>query len=210
MLFRGALLSSGVRVVNNPDRQSRANQKPLQLSEAWKVGLRIPRTLMTNDPRAARTFVKEFSTRCIHKPFNQVDFGVLHTRRCEDSDLADLESLLLAPIILQEEVPGLDLRVNVFGDRVFAAAATVRAEAKLDWREDHTVEWYPYDLDGETSARCIALVRKLGLDYGCIDLKAPEGELPCFLEINPAGQFLFIEIHTGQALVDSLCRILVN
>jgi glutathione synthase/RimK-type ligase-like ATP-grasp enzyme len=56
----------------------------------------------------------------------------------------------------------------------------------------------------------VASLRRLGLEYGAIDLrKTPEGEY-VFLEVNPAGQFLYVEKATGQpiaaALADHLAR----
>ena len=53
-------------------------------------------------------------------------------------------------------------------------------------------------------------MERLGLVYGAIDLRrTPEGE-HVFLEINTAGEFLFVEERTGQpiarAVADWLAR----
>ena len=52
---------------------------------------------------------------------------------------------------------------------------------------------------------------RLGLIYGAIDLRqTPAGDY-VFLEVNPAGQWLFVEQRTGQpiseAISASLCRL---
>jgi len=46
--------------------------------------------------------------------------------------------------------------------------------------------------------------------YGAIDLRlTPEGRY-VFLEINPAGQFLYIEYATGQPIAAAIARKLIG
>jgi len=53
-----------------------------------------------------------------------------------------------------------------------------------------------------------ALMRRLGLVYGAIDLRlTPDGRY-VFLEINPAGQFLYVEQQTGQPIAAALAALL--
>ncbi|WP_156393007.1 hypothetical protein [Rhizobium sp. Root1220] len=55
-----------------------------------------------------------------------------------------------------------------------------------------------------------ALVRRLGLHYGSIDMRlTPEGKY-VFFEINPSGQFLFIEIDTGHPLSNAMAAMLLS
>jgi hypothetical protein len=112
----------------------------------------------------------------------------------------------LAPVIFQEYVEGVDLRVTVVGDRVFAAEIDAR----------HTS--YPCDMRmvvGEASIRAVrlpeaveagllALMRRLGLVYGACDLRRRAGGEHVFLEVNPAGQWLFVEQRTGLPIADAL------
>ena len=56
--------------------------------------------------------------------------------------------------------------------------------------------------DVEDSLR--ALMSELGLVYGAVDLRlTPEGEY-VFLEVNPAGEFLFSEHGSGQPITDAV------
>jgi hypothetical protein len=99
-LFKGAINSIDVPIINDPFREARATYKPFQLAAAKKFGLDVPKTLMSNN--------------------------------------AD------------------------------------------------------------------------GLNYGCVDMrKAPDGSYK-FFEINPSGQFLFVEIDTGQPLVRNLAALLAQ
>jgi hypothetical protein len=53
-------------------------------------------------------------------------------------------------------------------------------------------------------------MRRLGLVYGAIDLRlTPEGRY-VFLEINPSGQFLYVEHATGQPITAALAKALIE
>jgi hypothetical protein len=210
-LLRGALDASRVPVINHPAAQARAARKPLQLATARSVGLAVPETVMSNDPEEIRRFCGTMSGRCIYKTFTAPSQRLATTRLLTEEVLADLETLRHAPIIAQEMIDGRDLRVTVIGDRVFAAAAHGRrTSACVDGRLDRTTTWRPCDLPEQTRNGLVALTRRLGLDYGCIDLREQPDGRQFFLEINPAGQFLFVEIDTGQPLLQSLLELLLE
>lgn len=65
--FAGALHAADSLWINVPERDAIADLKPLQLKAATEVGLRVPETLITNDPQSARTFVCRHPQGCIYK-----------------------------------------------------------------------------------------------------------------------------------------------
>ncbi|MEZ4456069.1 MAG: hypothetical protein R2882_05895 [Gemmatimonadales bacterium] len=68
----------------------------------------------------------------------------------------------------------------------------------------NNVPYRPHELPLEVQERILLLMRRLGLEYGAIDFRlTPEGEY-VFLEINPAGQFLYIEQATGLPIAAAL------
>jgi hypothetical protein len=210
-LFKGALAASGVPVVNGVEAERTANHKPVQLSAAVQVGLRIPRTLMSNDADEIRDFHRTLPA-CIYKAFTAPKLRMAETRRLTTEDLKDLDELRHAPIIVQEMIEKRrDVRVNIFGSSVFAAEVTThRPEASLDWRLDLTASWSEHALPPDVGARLVELLRTLGLHYGCVDLRqTPDGEY-VFFEVNPSGQFLFAEVDTGQPLVRAMAQLLLN
>lgn len=211
MLLRGALDASNVPVINDPAAQTRAARKPLQLAVARSLGLTVPQTVMSNDPGEIRSLWERTAGNCVYKTFTAPVGRMAETRRLSHDMLADLERLRHAPIIAQELIDGRDLRATIIGDQVFTAVACARLPARhLDGRLDLTTTWYPHDLPDEIRRGLVLLVRKLGLDYGCIDLRLRPDDRYVFLEINPAGQFLFIEIDTGQPLIQSLVELLLE
>ncbi|HYG69759.1 MAG TPA: alpha-L-glutamate ligase, partial [Anaeromyxobacteraceae bacterium] len=59
----GMWQSLDVRWVNHPVRDDAAARKPWQLAVATRVGLRVPRTCITTDPRRARAFLASLGPR---------------------------------------------------------------------------------------------------------------------------------------------------
>jgi len=209
--FRGALAALDVPIVNNPDAEVAA-RKPVQLQMARKLDLTIPETVMSCDPQEIRTFWERLGGRCIYKVFTPPHWQVAETRLLTEDDLGDLEMLQHAPIIVQEKIEKLrDVRVTIFGETVFAASVRVNLpQAELDWRLDLTASWETHDIPEDLGRKLISLLRSLGLQYGCIDLRQrPDGSY-VFLEINPAGQFLFVEIDTGQPLTRACAELLLQ
>jgi hypothetical protein len=210
--FLGGLESfTEARWVNPPGASYLANRKGLQLVTANVVGLRVPRTAITNDPDAVRALAGE-GAPLIYKRLGATARPVMITRELLPGDLDRLSSLTSCPAIFQERIDArLDIRVTAMGDRLHAAEIDSQSgDAPLDWRLDHSVAMRPHTLDAQTAACLRALMRRLGLLYGAIDLRlTPEGEY-VFLEVNPSGQFLFLELVAGMPLSEYMADFLAG
>lgn len=196
--------------VNDPDLDEAASRKMWQLQLAARLGLRVPRTCMTNDPDRARAFIEAEGGRVIYKSFSATPETWRETRPVEAAQLAELEQVRLAPVIFQELVPGgVDIRVTIVGDRVFPAEIRPgEAAYEFDFRVDPDPLIRPYELPAEVEKRLLQLMQRLRLRYGAADFRlAPDGEL-VFLEVNPAGQWLFVEVATGQPISAALAELL--
>ena len=51
-------------------------------------------------------------------------------------------------------------------------------------------------------------MKSLGLVYGAIDMRRTADDRYVFLEINPAGQWLFIEQHSRQPITAAVAELL--
>lgn len=210
-LLLGGLAGAMADVVNHPHAEAAALRKPFQLAMAGRAGLRVPETVISNDPQQVQDFWEQHERNCVYKTLTPTPGTFRETRRLRSEDLSDLRTLSLAPIIVQRCLTGRDLRVTVMGRRQFAAAArTDRPEALTDWRLDLTCRWEPYALDPQTSRQLRGLLTALGLHYGCVDLRLDDDGAPYFLEVNPSGQFLFVEVDTAQPLVEAMCALLLD
>ena len=66
----------------------------------------------------------------------------------------------------------------------------------------------PYELPDDVAARLRRLMDALDLRFGGIDMRVtPEGE-HVFLEVNPAGEYLFVTERTGQPVPQAIAAAL--
>jgi glutathione synthase/RimK-type ligase-like ATP-grasp enzyme len=190
--------------MNPPARDEVAARKVLQLRIAAELGLRIPRTLITSDPQIAREFVTaQGLNRTVFKTFSCTHVIWRETRLVGKDEFEALDSVRLAPVIFQEYVPATaDLRVTIVGQKVFPTAIYSQdTDYPVDFRMSlGQARTEPSELPSSIAERLLALMDYMGLVYGAIDLRrTPEGEY-VFLEINTAGEFLFVEERTGQPI----------
>jgi len=210
---RGLWSCTDATWVNDPDRDLAASRKLWQLKVAASLGLRIPRTCATTDPDEARAFLAGEDGGAIFKPFGGMEDAWAETRLVQPSDLDLLDQVRLAPVIFQELIPGgIDIRVTVVGRDVHAAEIRAgESSYPYDFRMDTAnAPIVPTTLPDAVLDRLHALMDHFGLLYGAIDLRrAPDGD-HVFLEINPAGQWLFVELATGQPITASLAALLAR
>lgn len=84
---------------------------------------------------------------------------------------------------------------------MFAAEVRVgAAAADVDWRLDMNPDVLTAELPTAIRDKLLALQQRLGLRYGAIDLTRTGTDEYVFLEVNPGGQFLFVEIATGMPI----------
>jgi glutathione synthase/RimK-type ligase-like ATP-grasp enzyme len=200
--------------VNRPELDEVAHHKPFQLAVADEVGLEIPRTLITNDPEEARRFADELGAeRVIYKTFLATEEHWRETRLLRAEELPLLDRVRLAPVIFQEFVPAEeDIRVTVVGDRLFATAIVpAPGDYQLDYRMNLAgASFVPTELAPEVADRIRALMKRLGLLYGAIDLRRRADGGCVFLEINPAGEWVFVEERSGQPITEAVADFLVH
>jgi hypothetical protein len=203
----GIVCAMPVPLVNDPFRQQAAT-KPLQLSLARSLGLRVPDTLISNDADAVLAFVDRHDGRVIHKTLVAAVDRLLFTKRWDARDADAIDALDLAPTIFQEQVGGhREVRLTIVGERFFAAEFEVGGD--VDGRLDVDVAFRPHTLPLALQDQLVRLMDALGLCYATVDLRIDEDGEYVFLELNPQGQFLYAEIKTGmpisEAMADLLC-----
>lgn len=197
--------------VNPPALDAIAHHKPYQWEVARRTGLALPRTLVTNQAERALHFIRETGVgRTVFKAFIASADAWRETRLVRAEDLAVLDCVRYAPVIFQEYVPGCDLRVTVVGERVFAAEIDAsRTGYPVDMRMViHEARVRPVTLPSTVSGRLLQFMRALGLVYGAIDLRRRASGEYVFLEVNPAGQWLFVEDRTGLPITAEVAALL--
>jgi glutathione synthase/RimK-type ligase-like ATP-grasp enzyme len=201
-LFESLLECRHVRWVNGRRAFELHQVKPAALAIVAQLGVPVPQTLLTNDPAAVREFVVRVPG-AIFKPVQ----GGAHTRRVEPRHLTDenLAHLAYAPVTLQEEIPGTNLRVFVAGERVLCIE--VRSGA-IDFRDDERPELIACEMPHELETWSRRIAERLELVWTGIDWRRTPAGDHYFLEANPSPMFLGFEKATGLPLTESLVRLL--
>ncbi len=199
-LLRGVLSASDIQVINDPVFEQRAERKAYQLACAVSVGMQVPETLITNSADDVRTFFFRLNGKVIFKPFSAPPTTFYGTQRLREDSLAGLSLLERAPLIFQQEIPvGKDIRVVVVGNSIFAAESSSK---DLDWRLDSEVRWRTHKLPNHLKDKLKKFMTKMRLVMGSFDFRVVDEEY-YFFEINPNGQFLFLEVDDRSLKISS-------
>lgn len=191
--------------VNDPRATRAAENKLIQLKAAQKAGFQVPRTLISNDPEQVRKFCGMLHGNIVVKSVRGTAMAPLLTQPLAEQHL-DPESLRLSPAIFQERIAGNShLRVHCFGEEVHAVHIESQA---LDWRENLDVPFQVYEVPDDLRTKLLLVVKELGLRMGIVDLKLRDDGTAVWLEINPQGQFLFVEGIADIGLTDAFATFL--
>ena len=192
-----------------------ARNKLYHASVAARLGFDLPVTLVTNSPDDFLEFQNRSEEPIISKAASHRDMRrdgepcTPYTRLVHRRDAFRADLVQYAPVIFQQYVPKqVELRVTVVGQKVFAAEIDSQASrsTRHDWRhyDDPNIQYRVHALPAEMARRCVSLVQALELSFGAIDLiQTPEGGY-VFLEINPNGQWAWIENLTGLPISDAI------
>ncbi|GAA5107770.1 MvdC/MvdD family ATP grasp protein [Nocardia iowensis] len=211
------------------DNINKASNKLRQLRTAARLGFNVPRTVYTNDPTTARAFISNIAGGVIYKPVGDgalferagrwdpgTVVGEIYASLLDQSTIeAGISRFSACPALFQEYIEkDVELRVTVVGRSVFAAELDSQShqDASVDWRRGDVlaIEHRVHELPIEVRQKCVSLVEELDLEFGAIDMiKCKDGRY-VFLEINPNGQYLWIEDMTGlkisRAIAEQLQR----
>jgi glutathione synthase/RimK-type ligase-like ATP-grasp enzyme len=133
-----------------------------------------------------------------------------------DADASQrLDKLGPEPYLLQALVDKrYDVRVTVIGSEAFAARIESQSDpdARVDWRRGHTsgLVHQVEELPREIAERCGRLVSSYGLLFAALDLAVDQDGRYVFLEINPNGQWAWIEQRIGLPLRARLADVLLG
>lgn len=204
MALGGLLRAADCLWMNNPEREVVAGYKPLQLQLAAKIGLQVPPSLLTNDPEALRGFFEDHRGGVIYKTMSngylvEADGSLssIYTSKVELSDLAYSARVRTTPCLFQAVVPkDVELRVTIVNKRIFSAEIHSQAtgQGRVDWRRAYDELTYSHhSLPPQVGDKLLALIDAFGLVYAAVDMiLTPDGEY-VFLEINPGGQWGWLE-----------------
>lgn len=194
-------------IVNRPFAMESNSSKPFQSQAIAEAGFAVPDTLVTNDPAEVREFWQRHG-RVIFKSVSGIRSIV---QELDPASVQRLEHVKHLPTQFQAYVPGVDIRVHVVGEHLFATQVESAAvDYRYAGREGLETKLKETTLPHRINAQCIALSQQLGLPFCGIDLRCtPEGDYVCF-EVNPMPAYSYYEASTKQPISQALVELLAR
>jgi glutathione synthase/RimK-type ligase-like ATP-grasp enzyme len=198
--FRGC----PARWVNGWEAIEFHKEKPLQLAKAQELGVRIPRTLISNSAEEILAFIDD-GQEYIFKPV----YGGARAKKLSTVAMSQerLQRVLsLSPVTIQKYIPGTNIRSFIVGERVFTLEF---ASEMVDFRDDEDLAVVPRTLPRPQTEQALAIGQAFGLSWGAIDWRLDERGDYYFLEANPSPMFVYSEDKSGLPISDALVELLL-
>jgi hypothetical protein len=210
--------------VNHPAQNVRASHKLEQLSRAAALGLVVPDTLVTQDPAELRGFharhggdiiCKPMASGCVERPGDAPD-SLVYTNRVTSSDLSDLDELRVCPTLFQRFIQKeCDVRITLIDEHVHAVGLTARDAGggqRCDIRRNNMddVIYRPISPPAEVRSRLLALTASYSLRFAAIDMAVTPGGEWVFFEVNPNGQWAWLDLLGATDIASSFVETFAN
>jgi len=217
----GILRATDCLWVNRPDLDGTAELKPYHSQLAKRLGFRTPRTLMTNDPDEVTALLRDTGGKLVYKALSG---GVVHYPGAFPNGLLTtvvgeemnehVDRVRHTMCTFQEYIDkAYEIRLTIIGNTYFPVVISSQSEdsTAVDWRGADELPYGDYvPLPDHVVKNVHALMDELGLIYGAVDfIVTPDGEF-VFLEVNPNGQFIWMEHDLGLAMSHCLAELLAS
>jgi hypothetical protein len=210
-----------VKIVDRVEALNAASQKVPQLKLAQKLGLQIPKSIITNSPEEARNFFLGCNKKVIVKPIDtgrallKNDYLMIYTT--ELNDKMDFNIVKNCPTFFQEKIiKKSELRITIIGKKVFAVEfdSSKTSDGLIDWRKSDELDKIPHHvikLPKVIETKLVKMLEYYNLNFGAIDMAiTPDGKY-VFFELNPAGQFLWLDrVTEGLHLGEEMAKFLLS
>jgi len=205
--------------LNNYRNSQRAENKYLQMDTAKKLGLLMPDIIVSNQKKDLLDFANKYqhvALKLMYQDFYKVNndsYNGFYVNRIKKEDLLNFKENQENPIVLQEYVEKkYEVRYTVVGDSHFVCKINSQEseKTKYDWRRydlartPHSIIEPPL----EVYSKVCELMKILDLEFGALDFIVTQNDEWYFLEINPMGQYLWIENLTGLKISNSIANLL--
>lgn len=196
-------------VLTPPNILRKTENKIYQILTAQKLGMKIPMSFLGN---VNEKLIEFLTQKSIIKPISvgKINFGktveIYQTSLFHGCD----ENISLTPIYLQKYVEKqYEVRLTIIGNIFYPIK--IETIDKIDWRKDYQNHTYSIiECPSDIKEKCKKLMIEYGLSFGAFDfIVTPKNEW-IFLEINPNGQWLWLEkalnLNISKNIVNHLIR----
>lgn len=201
--------------LNNVYRIREAENKIFQLILAKNIGFNTPDTVISNNYLTVKKIVEKYKYNNIIKSIKNgyIDDNKVIFTSLIDNNIVE-NQISIFPNFIQNNIDKFcDIRCTIVGNDVFSAKILSQNEisSKIDWRKSkYILEHKKHKLPIDIKLKCIELTKELKLNYSAIDLVLDKNGKYIFLEINPNGQWAWIENLLKYPISKKIVNILIN
>lgn len=210
------------RWINYPPRNFTASHKVEQLTRARACGLAVPDWIVTNQAQEASRFLLSHGMELVAKPLasgyiersDPVEDTLVYTQLINPSHEYLFERLSGCPVLFQARVnKSTDVRMIVVDSHTTAVSLTAKdatGSQRLDIRRDNMrdVQYTLVPVPSYVARGVAELIRGYGLRFAAIDFAIDADGRWVFFEVNPNGQWAWLDLagvsDIGGAFIDAL------
>lgn len=209
------------RWMNHPCSNVRASRKLHQLQAATRASLRIPVTHLTSSNTEARRLMERHG-HLVTKPLGsgvlQRESGFTQIYTSEVSAIAlELDRRTGCPTLYQERIrKSADVRVTVVDAEMFAVGISsldTRGEQVLDIRQGMsaaTARYFEIDIPMDVMRGIREIMTLYHLRFGAFDFAIDHDGNWVFFEVNPNGQWAWLDLEAGLSIGRTIALSLVS
>ncbi len=194
-------------VITKPYLLRRAENKVYQLVYAQQHSILMPESFVGNNNQwehlSKPRIIKPLS---IGKIATSSGIGIIQTNLMHDEDCYD--NIELTPVYIQNYVQkSYEVRVTVIDDNYFAVK--IISDNSVDWRNGNN-QYELIDVPEEIRECIQKMMKEFQLRFGAIDYIVDDDGNWYFLEINPNGQWQWLECILNLSISDSIMEVLIG
>lgn len=205
--------------ISSPQSINIARNKPYMNKIASLYGLLVPDTLITNNTNEAKEFISKGPT--VFKPIAGYHFEyddyikTAYTTLITDFHMKHLDLIRAQHVMLQRYITKcFEVRSTYVGGKLFSCKLEHPDYSNIvDWRtpsNNDDITYSEIQLPDIIEEKIHLLLGSLGLEYAAIDFAVDQYGNYYFLEVNPIGQWLWIEHSTGMPISEALASSLIR
>ena len=205
-----------------PNLESLKIDKVEVLAKARKVGLRIPKTLVTNNKQKLLEFYEDCNQKIITKSLHECVYFFeedkafsFKTYLLSQEDVHNFEDHFFPSLFQGYVEKEYELRVFYLDGVMYSMAifSQLDEQTQVDFRrynDEKPNRTVPYKLPEAEAKKIHQLMQMLNLSTGSVDLIKTKDDEFCFLEVNPNGQFGMTSYPCNYHLEQKIAQRLIQ
>lgn len=201
-MYESIINSINTKWMSNPFSIRKAENKLLQLKIAKEIGFKIPDSIITNNYEDLLKFINRKQCEYCIKPLFMGVFEMENNKYIPYNNLInkddDLSLIKNFPALIQEYIEKkYEIRVIIVSNKIFAIKinSQIKQETKIDWRINNcmSVDYNLIVLPESIQNLCLTILNRFNLNFSSMDLIVDINDNYYFLDLNPNGQWAWID-----------------